>query len=249
MIAFQIVGRTNSGKTTTATTIINRLAQRKQSVASIKSVHSTRFKLDQPGKDTALLAQAGASPVVAASNHETDFMYYQVMDFKTIASKFNTDWLVVEGFNDFPLPKIVCAKSMSELEEMVDRRTMAISGVISHDIAEYKKIPVLDSQQPEELDILMNLIDQKTFPLLPYVDDACCQQCGLTCSRLVQAIVQGEKTYHDCKINRGTVQLKIDGKQIAMVPFVQNILRNTITAIASLLDGWEANKKIEITLR
>mgnify|MGYP006293606155 CR=1 FL=1 len=248
MKTFQICGRSNSGKTTTVTSIIEQLNKQNYRVASIKSIHYRNFKIDSPGTDSFKHAEAGANPAIAAGLHETDFLYQQSMNFPDIARKISADWLVVEGFNEFPLPKIACAISVEELENIVDKRTFAISGVISQKLQEYKKIPVLDAQKPEHILKLMTLIHEKTFPLLPYVDDACCRLCGLTCAKLVEAIIQGEKKYEDCIIGQTNVKLRIGGKDIPIVPFVQSIIRNTITGIVSELSGWEENKKIELTI-
>ena len=44
------------------------------------------------------------------------------------------------------------------------------------------------------------------------------------------------------------VSLVIDGKKVDMVPFVNNILANTIIAVVMELDGYEEGSKIEIVL-
>ena len=46
----------------------------------------------------------------------------------------------------------------------------------------------------------------------------------------------------------GKIVLKIDGVEIEMVPFVQNILRDTIGAIVKELNGYEDSAKIEIVI-
>lgn len=47
---------------------------------------------------------------------------------------------------------------------------------------------------------------------------------------------------------RANVKLSIDGKEIEMVPFVQNILVNTITAVIKELDGYSDDSKVEIKI-
>lgn len=44
------------------------------------------------------------------------------------------------------------------------------------------------------------------------------------------------------------VSLVVDGKKIEMVPFVNNILANTIIAVVKELDGYEEGSKIEIAI-
>jgi len=249
MICFHVCGHSKSGKTTLVTKLINKLIAEKARVASIKSIHYTNFAIDEPGRDTYLHKQAGADPVVACGLKETDFLYSGPMKFLDIARLISADWLVVEGFNNLILPKIVCAANEESLNEFVDRRTFAISGVISQRLADFYGIPVFNSLDDSEVDRLLKLIEQKTFPLLPYVDDECCGLCGLTCNQMVEAIVRGEKDYTDCIISQSKTILKINGKEIPIVPFVQSILRNAVTGVAKELDGWRENVEIEVSLK
>ena len=58
-----IVGKSNSGKTTFLEKVVRELKRRGYRVAVVK--HSTHdIKIDQPGKDTWRLAQAGSDVVV-----------------------------------------------------------------------------------------------------------------------------------------------------------------------------------------
>jgi molybdopterin-guanine dinucleotide biosynthesis protein B len=45
------------------------------------------------------------------------------------------------------------------------------------------------------------------------------------------------------------ITLKIEGKEIAMVPFVQSVLINTIEGIAKELHGYTENGDIEICIK
>ena len=248
MYAFQVVGYHKSGKTTTVKQLINRLKIAGNSVASIKDIHQEDFSIDPPNTNTYVHRLAGADLVVARAENETDFLYQHQMDFLAIARKISADWLVVEGFKDFPLPKIICGKTEAEIEELIDQRTFAISGVISSSMQQYQGIPVFDPLDATSANQLWELTMSRVFPMLPYVDDKCCQLCGATCSEMVALIIQGQKTYADCLINRTTVNLKIDDSQIPIVPFVQNILKNNVLAVVSELAGWEKGKRIEITI-
>lgn len=248
MYALQVCGYHHSGKTTTVKELIRRLKIAGYSVASIKDIHQKEFQIDPPNSNTYIHKLAGADLVIARGETETDFLYYHQMDFLEIARKISADWLVVEGFQEFPLPKIVCGKTKAEIDELVDRRTYAISGVFAGLHKDYQGIPVFNSLDTEQADQLFELTMKKVFPLLPYVDDECCKQCGLTCSKLVEAIIQGERNYDDCLINRTKVHLTIGAQKIAIVPFVQRLLKNSVLAIVSELDGCENDRRIEIVI-
>jgi hypothetical protein len=47
---------------------------------------------------------------------------------------------------------------------------------------------------------------------------------------------------------KGDVNLKIDGSEIEMVPFVKNLLINNVLAIAKELEGYSEGTKIEIII-
>lgn len=248
MYAVQVCGYHNSGKTTIVKELIKRLKSSGYSVASIKDIHLSGFQIDPPNSNTYIHKLAGADPVIARGETETDFLYYHKMDLLEITKKISADWLVVEGFKNFPLPKIVCAKTVAEADELLDRRTFAISGIIANSRKEYHGLPVFNARDADQANQLWELTTTKVFPLLPYVDDDCCKLCGLTCSKLVEAIIQGEKTYDDCLINKSEVHLKIGDRKISIVPFVQKILKNNILAVVGELDGWDKDRKIEVVI-
>jgi len=249
MKAIQICGYHQSGKTTTVKELVTRLKLGGNSVATIKDIHIEGFELDQPDNSNSYIhKKAGADLVVISAEKETDFLHYRSMEFLEIAHKISADWLVVEGFSDFPLPKIVCGKTEQEVDDLFDQRTIAISGVISQTHQEYRSLPVFNPMIPEQADALFKLVSDKIFPMLPYVDDKCCNLCGMTCSKMAAAIVQGEKTYDDCLINRTTVHLKIGDREIKIVPFVQTILKNNVLALVRELNGWEDGQPIEVTI-
>jgi molybdopterin-guanine dinucleotide biosynthesis protein B len=248
MYAFQVCGFHNSGKTTIVKELIKRLKISGYSVASIKDIHREGFQIDSPNTNTYVHKLAGADPVVARGETETDFLYYHQMDFLEIAQRISADWLVVEGFKDFPLPKIVCAKTEAEIEELWDRRTFAISGVIANSKKQYKELSIFNVLDTDQANQLWELTTAKAFPILAYVDDKCCQLCGLTCSKMVEAIIQGEKSYDDCLIDQTKIHLKIGDRKISIVPFVQKILKNNILAVVRELDGWEQDRRIEVVI-
>lgn len=248
MHAFQICGYSKSGKTTLARELIRRLTEKSFSVASLKDIHFKEFQMDTEGKNTFIHAEAGASPVVARGLKETDFLYSRQLDMLEIVSNLSADYLVVEGYDSFPLPKIVCARTKEEADEFIDKRTFAVAGVLSNSVSEYKGFHIFNPLDPEDIEKVLKLIKEKIFKMLPYVDDSCCGRCGLTCTTMVDAIIQGEKKRSDCKLDNTPVQLKIDGKNIPMVPFVQKILRNVVESVASQLKGWKKGKRIEVVI-
>lgn len=248
MNVFQVCGFHQTGKTTTVSALIQRFKASGCIVASLKDIHFEGFQLDPPNKNTYVHRQAGADLVVARGKLETDFLYSRQMSFPEIAAQIAADWLIVEGMNHFPLPKIVCGKTEAEVDHFLDRRTFAIAGIIGERLSEYQGRRVFNPQNPASANELWELAARIVPPLLPYVDDECCGLCGLTCRELVEAIVQGEKSYADCIILKTDIQLKIGGQEIPIVPFVQRVLKNNVLAVVKELKGWQSGQKIEVLI-
>lgn len=248
MRAFQVCGYSGTGKTTLVTALIKKLRHSGSAVASVKDIHAHDFSLDTPGKNTWLHKQAGADPVVARGGNETDFLYTGRMDLSQIRSMISADWLIVEGYHNFPLPRIVCAASAADTKDYLDDRTFAVAGAVSGESDHPWPLPVFNPLDDRDLTRLADLVQERVFPMLPYVDDACCGRCGLTCAGLAAAIMQGSKERSACVFDRASVRLKIGGRDVPMVPFVQHIFRNTVIGIASELKGWRQDAAIEISI-
>jgi molybdopterin-guanine dinucleotide biosynthesis adapter protein len=246
MKVFQVCGFHQTGKTTTVSALIQRLKLSGQMVASLKDIHFEGFQMDQPNKNTYIHRQAGADVVVARGKLETDFLYNRQMHLGEIAAHITADWFIVEGMNHFPLPKIICGKTENDIDHFFDRRTFAIAGMIGNTRNEYRGVPVFNPLIAESANKLWARVVEIVFPMLPYVDDACCGLCGMTCKELVEAIIQGEKSSADCLIHQSDIHLKIGGAEIPIVPFVQQVLKNNVLAVVKELQGWQAGKAIEV---
>ena len=248
MKVVQVVGYHNTGKTTVVKELVKRLKMGNSKVATIKHIHEKNFELDKQNSNSYVHKKAGADLIVISAENETDFLYNKPKELLEIACKISADWLIVEGFNQFPLPNIVCGKTEQEVDDFFNKRTLFVSGIISKTKQSYRNLPVLNSMVPDQADQISKLVLKKVFPMLPYVEDKCCNLCGLTCSKMVEAIVQGDKKYEDCLIRQTNVHLKIGGREIQIVPFVQQILENNILALVRELDGWEKGKTIEVKI-
>jgi molybdopterin-guanine dinucleotide biosynthesis protein B len=103
-----VVGKSNVGKTTFLVKLIRELKRRGYKVGTIKHDRGG-FEIDQPGKDTWRLAQAG-SDVVAISSPQKMAMIRQVttevsLD-EIIASLPPLDIVITEGYKAANKPKI-----------------------------------------------------------------------------------------------------------------------------------------------
>lgn len=247
MKIFSVTGITQSGKTTTIENIIKELVKRNYTVGSIKEIHFHDFKMDEEGTNTDRHKKAGSSLVTARGKLETDILHQGKMNINDILKEYSHDFVVMEGVRDTCAPKIVTAHDVKGIDDRLDETTFAISGRISNEITEYKGIPVINSET--HIVKLVDLIEEKVFHKLPDVKDECCHECGYTCKEMCANILNGKANRSDCVLSNDNIILKINGKEITMVPFVQKILKNSIEAVLKELDGYSENGDIEICIK
>lgn len=246
MKVFSVVGYTKSGKTTTIENIILELKKRNYSVGTVKDIHFEQFQIDTEGTNTHRHKIAGAELVTARGLYETDVLFQEKLDIYKIASFYDVDYLILEGVRDANVPKIVTADCIKDLEERMDYSTFLISGKIADEIDEHKGYQAISALQ--NIEKIVDKIEGKTFELLPDYDEKCCKACGYNCRELCSLILKGEKKRSDCIISQSNIQLQINGQEIKMVPFVQNILKNTVIGVISELDGYMTNGAITIDI-
>ncbi len=247
MKVFSVIGYTGSGKTTTIESIIGELRKRGYSVGSVKDIHFEGFAIDTIGTNSYRHKKAGSMLVTARGLKETDILFQEHLSLSQIASFYDMDYLVLEGVMEASVPIILAGRDIKDLDERYDKRVFAISGKVADSIEAYNGLPAISvMKDPIKL---VDLVEKKTFPLLPDMDPECCGACGMTCRDLCHAIVEGKKTYSDCLIIQSEIELLVDGKSIQMVPFVQKILRHAVLGVVSELDGYKKGVPIEVRLK
>jgi molybdopterin-guanine dinucleotide biosynthesis protein B len=110
MKVFGLAGYSGSGKTTLLEALIPRLNAAGLSVSLIKHAHH-RFDIDQPGKDSYRLREAGCSEVLLVSDHRWVLMHElrgaaEPSLEEQIARFSECDLVLVEGFKQTSIPKL-----------------------------------------------------------------------------------------------------------------------------------------------
>jgi len=110
MRVFGLAGWSGSGKTTLLTALIPELVSRGVTVSTIKHAHH-EFDIDQPGKDSWVHRQAGASEVMVASSRRFALMHElrgaPEPSLDELAARMApVDLLLVEGFKREAHPKL-----------------------------------------------------------------------------------------------------------------------------------------------
>jgi len=110
MRIFGLAGWSGSGKTTLLAALIPELIGRGVTVSTIKHAHH-EFDIDQPGKDSWVHRQAGASEVMVASSRRFALMRElrdtpELSLSELVVRMAPVDLLLVEGFKREPHPKL-----------------------------------------------------------------------------------------------------------------------------------------------
>lgn len=248
MNALGVVGYHHSGKTSIVTALIKALSERSLRLASIKDIHSEKYRADTPGKNSALHIEAGSLQTFARGLQDTALIFPTQLALGEMIPHLTADFLIIEGMKDAAVPKIVCAASTSELDELLDDSTIAIGGLISEQLQSYQGIRIFNFQR--DIDDLVSQVLTKTFPILPMSDPECCSRCGSNCVQMAKDIVQGRRKREDCILDsQKRIVLEVAGKEISIVPFVQDILRDSILAILKNLKDTDTERDIHIHIK
>ena len=111
----QIVGFSNTGKTTLLTCLLSRLSEEEWKVGSIKR-HAGNLEMDEPGKDSWLHRQAGADLVAITAANQTALIFPRPLCLDELLIHYQEqDLVLVEGFKYASHPKLVMATEQSHL--------------------------------------------------------------------------------------------------------------------------------------
>jgi len=247
MKALGVIGYHHTGKTTVVTTLIRQLTKKGFRVATIKDIHAENYHADTPGTNTWHHLQAGACQVFAKGLHDSALLLPDAPELKDIVKLLNGDFLIIEGLRSAPVPKILCAETIDQLEELYDDTIIAISGKLASAGLDWSEPPVYDIFTQSEL--LAQLVINKSFDLLPLNTPKDCSMCGLTCYDMATAILKGEKQRSDCLAEYSkSLQLKVDNAVIPLKPYVRKTLSDVLKAYLSNLNGVDINQDITITI-
>ncbi len=249
MKAIAVNGLTKSGKTTVCETVIKGLRSRGYTVGSVKEIHFEGFAIDpNPATNTRRHRTAGSQLVTARGIYETDILYQSKLPIEDILKHYDHDFVILEGVTDLNVPRIITAHNVEEVQEQMDCRAIAISGVLANTHKDtVLGMPVINAL--EEPEALVDFVEQRAFEPLPSFDPDCCSKCGHTCRELAGMIAWQKAKREDCVLWSQDTTLLIDGTPITMVPFVQSILKNTVLAVAKELDGFKKHSTIEIRFK
>jgi molybdopterin-guanine dinucleotide biosynthesis protein B len=132
---FGITGWKNSGKTTLAARLVAELTNRGYALCAIKHAHEG-FDIDQPGRDSYRLREAGARRVIISSPKRWALMHElgdePEMPFEHIVSAAGPcDLILIEGYKREQFPKIEIRRDASVSREPLAANSTQIVAIAS----------------------------------------------------------------------------------------------------------------------
>lgn len=101
----------------------------------------------------------------------------------------------------------------------------------------------------ENINTLKEIMTSDALTRLPQLN---CGHCGFdSCAMMLEAIIQGKRTLDDCEPMRPQkwlVSLQVNGKEVPLVHFVQDMLRESLIGAVKTLKGVELPVK-ELTFQ
>ena len=230
MRVFAVSGVHHSGKTTTIEHLIRELVGRGYSVGTVKSVHRERFSIDRAGTNTDRHRTAGATAVAARSDAQTAIMWSGRLDYDEILRLYDTDWVIIEGAHREAYPRIVAAGTEHHIEQRFDGSTFLICGAVAQRLDSWRGVPVMDAttRAKEVVDLLERSVPEYDRP------------------KEGQAV---QRTLEPGPEERFEVEVRVDGEELHLAPFVQDFVSRTVLGMLSSLKGYKPGSEFTIEIR
>lgn len=229
MRVFSIVGNKDTGKTTLTTRIIKELIKRGNTVGTVKHSHHTMV-MDKENTDTFKHKSAGATTVVGIGS-TTFFNIDEQIPLNRILFLIKVlnepDYVIIEGFKDYPYPKISCSKNLTD--------EYTIKTVNAKDLTDTEVVELTDMITKYAYDI---------------VDTLQTRDCGyINTDEIAQEYIK-----ENIKLEENSeVSLAINDKNIRINPFVNDFIKSTIEGMLKSIKtdeyGIKDFEKIEILIK
>ena len=251
LLTLAVVGEKEAGKTRVVEFLVEYFSKKGLRVATAKHIPHEGFSIDTPGKDSWRHRRAGSVATLVISPSEWAIIQQppspkiDLNELTAALERVSPDLVVLEGFSQAfggvsQIPKVVVAKRGENLSELVERYVNAIALVSPEPMQSVEGVPVYDFSHLEELAQRV----ESLFPWLEVLSSLPGSDCGMCgygdCAGLAKAVVSGEASLEDCKVlSEKRIWVFVEGKELGMNPFVQEIVRKPLLAAISTLRGVE----------
>ena len=237
-----IVGYKKSGKTTFIIKLADYLIKKGYEVSIVKSIHGD---MDERNTDTGRFFKVSKN-VAAITSKDASIFLKNVKDFDKVLSFIGGDIVLAEGFKERrDYPRILLFREKGEIEHLANGLEIAYASLGDYRGNKKPFFPI--SEIDEYIPQIGDLVLKHAFKL-PGID---CGSCGFpTCYEMAKKIITGNAKPEDCVINsaKKEVVLKVDGKTVPLMPFVEDLVKNMTLETLSTLKGVDG-KVFNLTIK
>lgn len=230
--AVSVVGFKKTGKTTLMLELARELTGRGRKVAAVKFTH---HRLDLDGTDTSQFARECVS-VAGIGPGATTLLWNSARQLQDLFPLLGADIILVEGGKSLTwLPRFVATGSAEDESALGNDLALATWGPGS--------LPGV--RRAASVAELATLAESRAFAL-PGLD---CGACGReSCLDLAREIVAGTAEPRACEAMHAKLVLRVGGQRLALNPFVDRLVTNTVRGLLTELKGNVPGQRVEIIL-
>lgn len=233
MLAVNLVGFKKSGKTTLALDLAAQFTRRGVKAAAAKFTHHPALDRGQTDSDR-LFAAYGQC--VALAGGEAQIAWNSRRYLADLTPLLDCEVLVVEGGKTLGwLPRVILPRTVEEAADLSPELALGAFGPL-----EVPGLPRL-----ADASAVAEAVLARGFAL-PGLD---CGSCGRPdCPSLARDIVAGRAKPGDCKAHRADIRITVNGAELALSPFVADILAGGILGMLGTLKGF-APGPVDISIK
>ena len=241
--AVSVVGFKDSGKTRVVEALVGELVGRGFRVGTLKHTAESVL-LDTPGKDTWRHREAGSVATAILHGRGSAFFVDGAMAVREAVAKLgDLDFVVTEGFKSLEsMAKLIVPREEGEVGALSNGLEIGIVAVDGRDVGGGGGVPVIPLGDAGGL---ADLVEERAFPVLPGLD---CRGCGFdSCLEFGRALLAGEAELGACVGFGSRFSLKVDGVEVALGPFVQDVTRGVVLGLVSSFKGVGRPGRVELS--
>jgi molybdopterin-guanine dinucleotide biosynthesis protein B len=240
--AVSVVGFKDSGKTRVVEALVGELVGRGFNVGTLKHTAESVL-LDTPGKDTWRHREAGSVATAILHGRGSAFFVDRAMTVREALGKLgDLDFVVTEGFKSLEsMAKLIVPREEGEVEALSNGLEIGIVDVDGRGIGG-GAVPVIPL---EDAGVLADVVAERAFPVLPGLD---CRGCGFdSCLEFGRVLLAGEAELGACVGFGSGFSLRVDGVEVALGPFVQDVARGVVLGLVSSFKGVGRPGRVELS--
>jgi molybdopterin-guanine dinucleotide biosynthesis protein B len=241
--AVSVVGFKDSGKTRVVEALVGELVGRGFRVGTLKHTAESVL-LDTPGKDTWRHREAGSVATAILHGKGSAFFVDRAMSVRDALEMLgDLDFVVTEGFKSLEsMAKLIVPQEEGEVGALSNGLEIGIVDVDGRGVWGGEGVPVIPLGNAGAL---ADVVEERAFPVLPDLD---CLGCGVdSCLEFGRALLAGEAELEACVGYGSGFSLRVDGVEVALGPFVQDVTRGVVLGLISSFKGVGRPRRVELS--